>query len=361
MGRFVRKRKAFLAGLLVACALIAAACQVSIPAAPSPAPSETLAPISTSTLTPFFAPTLSSPPAETLPPATATPIVHAVQPGDTLLGLTSEYGVPMAAVQLENGLGESTALYAGEVLVIPPASDWEGASRFWVVHVVKEGETLAEIAGIYDLQVEELLAVNPLADPDALASGDQLVLPLEAPAAAYLPTPTSTPTPVPPTVTATPVRPTVSSPLSPVEKPGPTIAPATLSPGVAGWPHETARLINEVRAAHGLPPYVYNETLARAAQAHADDCIQRGWCSHTGSDGSDVKARIIRAGYEPSGWAECWAQSRDPNHAVEMWMDEEPPNDPHVRTLLSTWVAEIGVGVAQTTWGYYFIADFGRP
>ena len=141
----------------------------------------------------------------------------------------------------------------------------------------------------------------------------------------------------------------------------PTLAPVAPPASIADWPRETARLINEVRAAHGLPPYVYNETLAQAAQAHANDCIERGWRSHTGSDGSDVKTRIIRAGYNPSGWAECWAQSRDPNHAVEMWMDEEPPNDPHVRTLLSTWVTEIGVGVAHTSWGYYFIADFGRP
>jgi uncharacterized protein YkwD len=200
-----------------------------------------------------------------------------------------------------------------------------------------------------------------LADPSELHPGDQLVLPLEAPAAAYLPTPTYTLTPIPPTATATPVRPTVSSPLSPIETPGPTLASVTLSPSIADWPRETARLINEVRAAYGLPLYTYNETLAQAAQAHADDCIARGWCSHTGSDGSDVKTRIIRVGYAPSGWAECWAQSRDPNHAVEMWMDEVPPNDPHVRTLLSTWVTEIGVGVAQTTWGYYFIADFGRP
>jgi uncharacterized protein YkwD len=267
----------------------------------------------------------------------------------------------MAAIQLQNGMGESIVLYVGDVLVIPPASDWEAASRFWAVYVVKESETLVEIAQTYDLQVATLLETNGLADPSELHPGDQLVLPLEAPAAAYLPTPTYTLTPIPPTATATPVRPTVSSPLSPIETPGPTLASVTLSPSIADWPRETARLINEVRAAYGLPLYTYNETLAQAAQAHADDCIARGWCSHTGSDGSDVKTRIIRVGYAPSGWAECWAQSRDPNHAVEMWMDEVPPNDPHVRTLLSTWVTEIGVGVAQTTWGYYFIADFGRP
>jgi uncharacterized protein YkwD len=129
----------------------------------------------------------------------------------------------------------------------------------------------------------------------------------------------------------------------------------------AAWPRETVRLINEVRAAHGLPPLVYNEILAQAAQAHANDCAQRGWCSHTGSDGADIKARILRAGYAPRGWAECWAQRQTPQGAVDVWMDEVPPNDPHRRTLLTTWLTEIGMGVAKATWGYYFIADFGRP
>jgi len=42
-------------------------------------------------------------------------------------------------------------------------------------------------------------------------------------------------------------------------------------------------------------------------------------------------------------------------------MDEASHNDPHRRTLLSTWVTEIGVAVVPTGRGdYYFIADFGR-
>ena len=316
-------------------------------------------------LSPTFAPTLTpgatqvslSPPAETSSPGTPTPVIHAVQPGDTLLGLATHYGVPIAAIQLENGLGESTVIYAGWTLVIPAASDWEGASPFWVVYEVKEGETLAQIAQTYDLEPALLMQVNDLTDSE-VRPGDLLVLPLDSPAAAYLPTATPEPTFTP---EPTPVLPTLSSPISPIESPVPTLVPATLSPSIADWPRELVRIINDVRALHDLPPFVYNEALAQAAQAHADDCVGRGWCSHTGSDGSDVKTRIIRAGYEPSGWAECWAQARDPGHAVEMWMDETPPDDPHRRTLLSTWVTEIGAGVAETTWGYYFITDFGRP
>jgi uncharacterized protein YkwD len=119
--------------------------------------------------------------------------------------------------------------------------------------------------------------------------------------------------------------------------------------------------MNEVRAAHGLPPLAYNETLARAAQVQANDCAARGSCSHTGSDGSTIKERILRVGYDPASWAECWAIRPTPQEAIDIWMDEEPPNDPHRRTLLTTWLTEVGIGVAEAHWGYYFIADFGKP
>jgi len=252
----------------------------------------------------------------------------------------------MAAIQLHNGMSESTLLHVGEVLSIPPQSDWEDASLFWVVHAVKPGETLVGIADTYGLEVEQLQATNELADAGRIQVGQELILPLDALAIPF----TSTPAPTTPPLPSATANPTPEPPAGPP------------SPAIAAWPHEMVRIINEVRAQHGLEPLAYNETLAQAAQAHADDCFQRGWCSHTGSDGSDVKTRILRAGYIPTGWAECWAWNQSPQAAVDMWMDEVPPDDPHRSTLLSTWLTEIGVGVVQApSWGYYFIADFGRP
>jgi uncharacterized protein YkwD len=125
---------------------------------------------------------------------------------------------------------------------------------------------------------------------------------------------------------------------------------------------EVFNLINAQRAAQGLPPYAYNETLAQAARLHGQDCLQRGWCGHTGSDGSSVRVRVSRAGYDMLGAAECIVYAPDPQKAVAWWMDEVPPNDAHRRTLLSTWLTEIGISVTPIGNGtYYFIADFGRP
>jgi uncharacterized protein YkwD len=320
-----------------------------------------------------------TPRASPTPPSTAEPTpesgdatTHTVQPGDTLLGLAKTYGIPMAAIQLENEMGESTVVQAGQVLSIPSREAWEGSSPFWIVHEVKPGETLIGIANDYDLEVERLQTVNGLDDADRITVGEQLILPLSGPAATATPPPTDTPRPTDtPIPTATPVLTATSSPTAsipsassptPVPPPTATQGAQALPPAdLASWPQEIFRLINQVRAEHGLPPFAHNQTLAQAAQAHANDCAQRGWCSHTGSDGTNSKARILRAGYSPSGWAECWAQTQTPQKAVEVWMDETPPNDPHRRTLLSDWLVEVGIGVSEADWGHYIIADFGRP
>jgi uncharacterized protein YkwD len=344
--------------LLIGLLLVLVACSSPV-ATTSPGPTLPASPSPTLPPTPIpmedRLPTAeATEPAATEPvPVTPQPVEHAIQPGETLLQLALQYGVPMAAIQLRNGLGSATALLAGQVLDIPPAAEWEGASPFWAVYEVPQGATLSSIAAWYDLDLATLRAVNGLSDDDLLRAGQPLILPVDAPVeVARAPDPT--PTPVRPTSTPAPTtEPSESPPASTAEP---------LPAEIGAWTAEVFRLINGVRAAHGLPPYTYNETLAQAAQFHGQDCQKRGSCSHTGSDGSNVKTRILRAGYDAAGWAECIVYSWSPQQAVDWWMDETPPNDPHRRTLLSTWVTEIGIAVVPTDRGYYyFIADFGRP
>ncbi|MGC9396876.1 MAG: LysM peptidoglycan-binding domain-containing protein [Anaerolineae bacterium] len=296
-----------------------------------------------------------------LPAEPQVVIQHPVEPGDTLWGLAVQYGVPMAAIQLQNDLGASTVVKAGQVLEIPPPDAWEVASTYWVVYEVAGGDTLSGIAAQYGLTMAELVAANGLASADYLVVGQSLILPLKAPAQVLVQAPT-------PTATALALQ--LPTPTPTLTSPDPTTAPtivvaitaAPLPADIAAWPREVWRIMNETRAAHGLPPYDYNETLAQAAQAHAEDCSQRGSCSHTGSDGSDIKTRIQRVGYT-GGYAECWAVRPSPQDVIDVWMDEVAPNDPHRRTVLHTWFTEVGIGVAPSPWkGYYYvIADFGRP
>lgn len=289
-------------------------------------------------------------------------INHPVEPGDTLWGLAVQYGVPMAAIQLQNSLGASTVVKAGDVLEIPAPDAWESASTYWVIYEVTGGDTLGDIAARYGLTTAALVAANGLSSADYLVVGQSLILPLKAPAQVLVqaPPPTDTPIVLPTPTLASPDSTATLTTAAPTVVAATTAAP--LPADIAVWPREVWRIMNETRAAHGLPPYEYNDTLALAAQAHAEDCSQRGSCSHTGSDGSDIKTRVQRVGYTGS-YAECWAVRPSPQGVIDVWMDEVPPNDPHRRTVLHTWFTEVGIGVAPSPWkGYYYvIADFGRP
>ncbi len=367
-------------GICVLAACAPSVADVPVPTASPPPPA---LPVLRATFTPgpaLSGETVSGVGAEAPGSAEATgtsgPVAYTVQPGDVLFDLALRFDVPMAAIQLQNDLGGSTVVKVGETLWIPPPVGWEGASPFWVIHEVAEGEVLSTIAARYGLDVATLQAVNGLTDADLITVGQPLVLPLDAPAevvaAAHMPTPTPVPptdTPLPPTATpllstATPTdtEGALTPAATPSPQPTPVESPAEPPADIAEFPAEVFRLINVERAAHGLAPYRYNTTLAHAAQLHAEDCYARGWCGHTGSDGSTMKARIIRAGYDPARWSECWAWYSSPAGAVAAWMDETPPNDPHRRTLLSTWLTEVGIGVVPGNGhGYYFIADFGTP
>ncbi len=357
------------------CLLLIASCAAepdrSVPTVPETADQ----PRVTSTLpqqTPSPPPQLSPtpPPTATIPssepsPESETARRHVVETGDTLLELAQRYAVPMAAIQRANGMGESTILRAGETLTVPSAIDWEGASPYWRLYEVTTGETLIGIAQAHDVDIQTLRDINDLEDADRIVLGQQLILPVTNLVLSRSPTVSTT---TEPTAAALPTaEPSLTSTTS--QETAAAEAPSSRATPVAGaaaprelesWPQEIARLINEVRADHGLPPFTYHGILEQAAQAHANDCAARGWCSHTGSDGANIKTRVFRAGYEGSSWAECWAQSQNPQRSVDIWMDEVPPNDPHRRTLLSDWFTEIGIGVSDAGWGYYIIANFGR-
>ena len=292
--------------------------------------------------------------------AAATSTSYAVQPGDSLLKLAMENEVPIAAIQLASDLGEQLSLQAGQVLTIPAESRWDEASPYWIVYQVEAGDTLSSIAIEHDLEIADLQNTNQLSDEAILAIDQQLVLPLDDPGAIVR----NEPTPIPAAPAAPPAAVAESeagTSDSAVAAPPPA---APVAPAAVPSSQLAADLFNQInttRAAYGLYPLTYNGQLAQAAELHAQDCRQRGWCSHTGSDGSSSQTRILRSGYPAAGTAECWLWNMSPWLAIDIWMDEVPPNDAHRRTLLSTYLTEVGIGVAESGSGSYIVADFGRP
>lgn len=120
-----------------------------------------------------------------------------------------------------------------------------------IVHIVREGETLINIALAYNIPLRDLLDLNNLTTQSVIFPGEKLIIrkastPTPTAAITDTPTPrpatptrrpTRTPTPAPPTVTATVFVPTpiaTAVPPRPMDIYGKVIVGAIVAFGVAG-------------------------------------------------------------------------------------------------------------------------------
>jgi len=257
---------------------------------------------------------------------------YVVQSGDTLLGIAIKLNTSAAALQALNGLSDPNVLRAGQVLKVPAPPTGAGSSTY----VVQAGDTLGAIALRFRVSVDALARANRLTDLDKLRVGQQLIIPSAGQ----------------PHVALIPLTP---------DAPAPKAGTATASNDAHGALRaQLLTLYNQARAASGLPPLARSPILEAVAQAHADDCAARGWCSHIGSDGSRASQRIARAGYASRFNGENWAWSRSADQAFDMWYTQEIPiQGPHWKNILSPNYAEVGFGIAAWRGGYFFIANFG--
>jgi len=159
-------------------------------------------------------------------------IIHTVAAYHTLTTISTAYGVSVAEIVRLNNWQEDWPLQIGQKLVInagritpsptprpltaveklTPAAD----GKYY--HTIQSGQTLSWIAGIYAVNLAELLAWNGMNGTEIIMPGQKLVLQVTPPATQTAtpgpPTATPTETLVPPTGTATPV-PTITATASP--------------------------------------------------------------------------------------------------------------------------------------------------
>jgi LysM repeat protein len=118
---------------------------------------------------------------------------------------------------------------------------------------------------------------------------------------------------------------------------------------------EIVRLVNELRASRGLPPYQVDSALTIAAQTHTDWCASNGLSTHTGAGGTTPRERALAAGY--GGGASVWVTENiahgtlpvTPEFVVMMWQGDQV----HLDSMISSRYEHIGVGYAEAG-GYAF-------
>jgi murein DD-endopeptidase MepM/ murein hydrolase activator NlpD len=89
-----------------------------------------------------------------------------VQAGDTLSDIADRYGVPLAYLVATNDLFDPRALLPGQEIIVPSGG---------VVHTVKPGQTLADLALTYGVTEEAISAAN--GGVGELVPGERLLIP----------------------------------------------------------------------------------------------------------------------------------------------------------------------------------------
>jgi uncharacterized protein YkwD len=113
-------------------------------------------------------------------------------------------------------------------------------------------------------------------------------------------------------------------------------------PGAAALLAEARAQINAYRQAAGLGALTDNTTLANTAQTHACDMSRMGRHSHTGSNGSDLAARLRQGGY-PFRAANENVGKFNKSRAADWWYGSPG----HRKNMLSPKIKEVGLGVVQ--------------
>jgi surface antigen len=95
-------------------------------------------------------------------------LIHKVKEGETLSEIAKNYNLKIETIIFANNL-EDKKIKPGQELIILPV---DGA-----IHIVKEGERLEEIAKKYEVNLEDILAFNEIVSLSEISEGQVLILP----------------------------------------------------------------------------------------------------------------------------------------------------------------------------------------
>lgn len=94
---------------------------------------------------------------------------YAIQEGDTLSFIASDFGVTMNTIIWANNLNNIDNLRPGDELKIPPING--------IIHTVKGGDTIASIAKRYEAEEEKIIEFNALPKNGSIQISHELVIP----------------------------------------------------------------------------------------------------------------------------------------------------------------------------------------
>ena len=95
--------------------------------------------------------------------------IHVVKRGDSLWGISRQYGISTTQIVRVNSLENPETLVIGQALVIPEP---------YLRYTVQLGDTLANIAAHYGTTVQEIMQTNNMTNPSSLYPGQTIFIPV---------------------------------------------------------------------------------------------------------------------------------------------------------------------------------------
>ena len=106
---------------------------------------------------------------DTIDSSSAETSVYVVRKGDTLSQIADMFDVSVNTILAANDLKKNDKIKTGDVLFILPISGLE--------HTVVKGQTLKNLAKLYKVDINDIAFYNDIALDDKLAIGDKLMIP----------------------------------------------------------------------------------------------------------------------------------------------------------------------------------------
>lgn len=131
-------------------------------------------------------------------------------------------------------------------------------------------------------------------------------------------------------------------------------------------PYSLINEVNALRTVNGLAAYSINPILMSTAQAQANYMAATGVVSHFGPGGSTQPQRLLAAGYPLAGNLALGGLRSENitaghNKSVQQAVQEWQGDAPHLNTMLSPNLREIGAGVAFVGEYVYYVIDCATP
>jgi uncharacterized protein YkwD len=128
--------------------------------------------------------------------------------------------------------------------------------------------------------------------------------------------------------------------------------------GINSFELEIVRLINEVRAEHGLASLKISQELSMAARFHSQEMVDLNYFSHTSPHHGSAVDRMVMFGHD-EGLGENIAGTGGfdptPKEHIDIWL-----NSPgHRRVILHSQEIIIGIGVANNDGSTYSTLKYG--